>query len=60
LQAYADAIKELRERLEKAQAESSTLAGAAGEKAEEALAQTASFAERLGNLEATAYNKKSP
>jgi uncharacterized protein YoxC len=55
LQAYADAIKELRERLEKAQAESSTLAGTAREKAEEALAQIASFAERLGNLEATAY-----
>jgi len=55
LQAYSDAIKELRERLEKAQAESSTLAGSAGEKAEEALAQTASFAERLGNLEATTY-----
>lgn len=55
LQAYADAIKELRERLEKAQAESSTLAGTAREKAEEALAQTASFAERLSNLEATTY-----
>jgi uncharacterized protein YoxC len=55
LQAYADAIKELRERLEKAQAESSTLAGTAREKAEEALTQTTSFAERLGNLEATTY-----
>ena len=55
LQAYADAIKELRVRLEQAQAESSTLAGSAREKAEEALAQAVSFAERLSNLEATTY-----
>lgn len=55
LSAYSDAIKELRQALEKAQAEAVTLAGEAGKKADEVLSQVAGWTERLGNLEATTY-----
>lgn len=55
LSAYSDAIKELRQALEKAQADATTLAGEAGKKADEALAQAREWSERLSNLEAAAY-----
>ncbi|WP_267962624.1 MULTISPECIES: S-layer homology domain-containing protein [Thermus] len=55
LSAYSDAIKELRQDLEKAQAYANTLAGEAGKKAEEALAQVSTWVERLSALEATTY-----
>ena len=55
LSAYSDAIKELRQALEKAQADATTLAGEAGKKAEEALVQLREWSERLSNLEAATY-----
>jgi len=55
LSAYSDAIKELRQALEKTQAEATTLAGEAGKKADEALVQLREWSERLSNLEAATY-----